>query len=75
MIYIWTCHFENSWVFILINMGFQKSCKTFDGIREFYFQIQNHKNKVMLLLRIEKKNIHIMTRFVEECSGFITLTY
>jgi hypothetical protein len=22
--YIWTCHVENSWGFILINMGFQE---------------------------------------------------
>jgi hypothetical protein len=28
----------------------------------------------MLLLRIEKKNLYILTRDVEKCSGFKTIT-
>jgi hypothetical protein len=41
---------------------------------EFLFLIQNHNNKVVLLLRIQKKNLYISSLHVEKCSDLITLT-
>jgi hypothetical protein len=37
--------------------------------------IQNHKNKVVFLLRIEKENLYISSLHFEKCSDLITFTY
>jgi hypothetical protein len=70
-------HFENISGIVLIYMLFHKFKHRHEkhalefGNSIFY---SNHKNNVMLILRIEKKNRYMSTRHFENCSGFILIT-
>jgi hypothetical protein len=77
---MWTCHVKNSSGFLLIYMGFYNKLmehrhgKLALFFGDSFFYTQNHKNKVMLILRIERKNLYISTCQVEICSDFIKIT-
>jgi hypothetical protein len=53
-----------SLVTVMLNVRFVR------GLNRAY----NHKNRVMLLFKTEKKNWYISPRYVEICSGFILIT-